>query len=231
MWSDVLQILAGVGSRLHQLLLALLPALIAALVVVGLGVAIGLGCGRLARRFLAASGFDQEADRFGIASSLATFGIWNTVSLAAKTLQWIVILTSALIGISILSPAVAEELARRFLMYLPNLVVAGLTLAGGALLARYLGRSALIAAVNAEIRPARALSAITRAGVMIVAVAVAMEQLAIGRATALTVFAILLGGAVLTAALALGSASRDSVQRWLEGRRPQAEEEESLHHW
>jgi hypothetical protein len=50
---------------------------------------------------------------------------------------------------------------------------------------------------------------------MLVAVAVALEHLGIGRVTVLIAFAILFGGIMLATALAVGLGSQDIVRRWL----------------
>jgi uncharacterized membrane protein len=79
-----------------------------------------------------------------------------------------------------------------------------------------LARSALIGAVNMQIRSARLLSLAVKWLVLLVTVAMALDHLGIGRTVLLLAFAILLGGIVLAAALALGLGARDVVGRALE---------------
>ena len=107
-------------------------------------------------------------------------------------------------------------------------------LGGGLVLAKFLGRSALIAAVNAGIPSARLLAGLTRVAVVLVAAAIALEQLGIGRVTMLIAFTILFGGATLTAAIAVGVSLQEVVRGWVvrqfEAPVPQ-QPEETLRHW
>ena len=86
----------------------------------------------------------------------------------------------------------------------------------GAVAARFLARSALIGAVNMQIRSARLLSLAVKWLVLLVAVAMALDHLGIGRTVLLLAFAILFGGIVFAAALAVGLGARDAVSRTLE---------------
>jgi uncharacterized membrane protein len=86
----------------------------------------------------------------------------------------------------------------------------------GAVAARFLARSVLIGAVNMQIQSARLLSLAVKWVVILVAVAMALDHLSIGRTVLLLAFAILFGGIVLATALAVGLGARDVVRRTLE---------------
>jgi hypothetical protein len=86
----------------------------------------------------------------------------------------------------------------------------------GAVAARFLARSMLIGAVNMQIRSARLLSLAVKWLVLLVAVAMALDHLGIGRSVLLLAFAILFGGIVFAAALAVGLGARDIVSRTIE---------------
>jgi hypothetical protein len=67
--------------------------------------------------------------------------------------------------------------------------------------------------------------------VLLVAVAMALDHLAIGRGVLLLAFAILFGGLVLAAALAVGLGARDAVSRALEAQlREPPEGDDSISH-
>jgi len=112
--------------------------------------------------------------------------------------------------------------------------VAAVLLLVGVLLSRFLARSVLIWAVNHEVRWARPLSSATRLGILLVTVAVALEQTGIHQLTILIAFAILFGGVTLALALAVGLGSQDIVRRWLtkhiEGGENDKRDEE-IRHW
>ncbi len=104
----------------------------------------------------------------------------------------------------------------RFFDYLPNVVAALIVLVVGSIIARFLSRSVLIGAVNMNLQYAQLLSAGVRWLVMVLAVAMALEHLAIGRGIIRLAFGILFGGIVLALALAVGLGSKDLVTRSLE---------------
>ena len=100
--------------------------------------------------------------------------------------------------------------------YVPHLLAAFVILFVGAVAARFLARSVLIGAVNMRIQSARLLSLAAKWLVQIVAIAMALDHLGIGRTILFLAFGILFGGIVLAAALALGLGARDIVGRSLE---------------
>ena len=91
----------------------------------------------------------------------------------------------------------------------------------------------LIAAVNSELPSARLLSCLTKGGVMLMAAAIALEQVGIGRMTVLIAFTILFGGVTLAAAIAVGLGAQDTVRQWMASRAaPRAAgEPETIRHW
>ena len=104
-------------------------------------------------------------------------------------------------------------------------------LAGG-LVAGFVRRSVLIAAVNAGLPSARLLASGAHAALVVLFAAMALEQVGLGQRVVLTAFAIFFGGIVLALALAFGLAgkeiARESLERLL--RRRAAEDEDGLKH-
>jgi hypothetical protein len=70
-----------------------------------------------------------------------------------------------------------------------------------------------------QIQSARLLSLAVKWLVLLVAVAMALDHLGIGRSVLLLAFAILFGGIVLAAALALGLGARDAVKEAIDRQR------------
>ncbi len=91
-----------------------------------------------------------------------------------------------------------------------------LILIAGTLIARFLARSVLIGAVNAQLQYARFLSLGVKWLVLVLTAAMVLEHLEIGGGVVLMAFGILFGGIVLTLSLAVGLGSRDLVSRSLE---------------
>ena len=98
--------------------------------------------------------------------------------------------------------------------------------------ARFASRSVLIEAVNMNLQYARLLSVGVRWMIMVLAVAMALEQLAIGGGIIRLAFGILFGGIVLALALAVGLGSKELVSRSLEREAHRAAEqsEEPVRH-
>ncbi|RPJ84146.1 MAG: hypothetical protein EHM13_05580 [Acidobacteria bacterium] len=210
-----------------------LPHLLGALILILVGVALGLVAGRITRRVLESAKADRAAERLGVMGPLRRIGVESLPHFTGRLVKWGVILVAFVPALYSLDSRLAADLVRRFLLYLPHLVVGVVLLWVGALVSRFLGRSVLIAAVNAGLGSARVLAMLTRWGVMLVVLAVALEHLGIGRSTVLTAFAILFGGITLAAALAAGLGSQDIVRQWWAGslQLPHRQEHEPFRHW
>jgi len=214
--------------------LTTLPHVIASLLVLAIGLALGAIVRRLGKWLLAGSRVDERLSRMGLSSALETLGIRNSVAAVARVLQGIIVFVAGMLALYSLDGPLASDLAERFFLYLPHFLVAVAILGVGVLLARFLGRSALIAAVNTDLPAPRLLAGAVRTAVMVLAFAIAFEHLGIGRVTLLTAFAILFGGATLAASLALGLGLQDVVRRWAATRAegpPQPREPETIQHW
>jgi hypothetical protein len=89
-------------------------------------------------------------------------------------------------------------------------------LIAGTLIARFLARSVLIGAVNAQLQYARFLSLGVKWLVLVLTAAMVLDHLEVGGVVVELAFGILFGGIVLTLSLAVGLGSRDLVSRSLE---------------
>ncbi len=226
-------VLAQAWQQFRDQTFTILPHLLAALLFFVAGIILGIIVTRLANWALRASNIDRGAARLGLATPLEALGIPSTVRLLASGLQILILLFASMLALYSLDARLASDLAERVFLYLPNLLVAIVILGGGWVLARFLARSVLIAAVNSEIRAARLLSGLTRVGTIVIAGAMAFEHLGISRETVLTAFAILFGGVALAASIAAGLALQDVVRRWVAEQLtpPPAAEQRTIEHW
>lgn len=194
-------------------------ALLVAIIVLGL---IGVVLASLIRRILTAVHFDE---RFG--SSLrdkgpGTLADWSPSNsptmIASRAILWICIFAGIAIGISAFDASYeANSRVSLFLLpYLTHIVGAVLLLIFGTIIARFLARSVLIGAVNAQLQYARFLSLGIKWLVLVLTAAMALDHLGIGGAIVELAFGILFGGIVLTLSLAVGLGSRDLVSRSIE---------------
>jgi hypothetical protein len=234
MWNALVSIIGESWNEVGRQVAQVLPNLLAAFLLFAFGVLAGVVVGRVARWTLVAARVDRAATRLGVAEPLAQLGIMSVARLVATTLKWTVIAAAFIPALYTLDPRVASDLASRALLYLPHLVVAVVLLWIGTVLSRFLSRGVLIAAVNNQMVSPRLLAAATRTAILLVTIAIVLDHVGIGRTVVLTAFAVLFGGVVLAAALAVGLGSKDIVHEWLHARLTggdQQRQEEPFQHW
>ena len=113
---------------------------------------------------------------------------------------------------------------------MPHLVAALAILIVGGVAARFLARAVLIGSVNMGFQHARLAALVVKWLVLIVAAAMALDHIGIGRTVLLLAFGILFGGVVFALALALGLGAKDVVSRALERQARAAPPDDKLHH-
>ncbi|MCW5981666.1 MAG: hypothetical protein KIT09_26515 [Bryobacteraceae bacterium] len=232
MWDRVNQILSQSADRISANLADILPKLIALLIIILLAVLVAWLAKAMVRRSLGGVRFDQRLDELGFEAVSEVSPARSPSLLLASVVYWLIIVLGLLLGLRVFDPALTQGLISRLLGYLPELIAAGLILMVGAFLARFLARSVLISAVNMNIGSARLLSLGVKWLVVVLAGAMALEHLGIGRQIVRLSFAILFGGIVLALALAVGLGSKDVVTRSLERQasKPDEEGEKPLQH-
>jgi hypothetical protein len=176
--------------------------------------------------------FDRFSERTGLSTVLQKGGIRAAPSrILALTLSWLVLAVFVLLAIAALDLTAAVNLVNEAFAYLPNLLVAGALLLLGSLVAGFVRRSVLIAAVNAGVPSARLLAGGAQVGLLVLFAAMALEHLGLGRQVILTSFTILFGGVIFALALAFGLAGRDIAKETLERMRSRRRpEDDSLKH-
>jgi hypothetical protein len=181
------------------------------------------------RRALTGLDFDRRAELLGM--SLGSWTPSGSASiLVASAAYWIVLALGLLLGLTALDAALPAQFAVSVLEYVPHLVAALAILVVGGIVARFLARAILIGAVNMGVQYARLLSLTVKWLVLIVAAAMALDHIGIGRTVLLLAFGILFGGVVLAIALAVGLGARDVVSRGLERQLREPARDDKLHH-
>jgi hypothetical protein len=213
------QILLALRQSTHRALVMLvnfLPgilAFLAAVLVLGL---LGVLLALLVRRILTTLHFDERFSSRGAAAEWAPST--SPTLLLSRGVLWLCLFVGAVIGISAFGEAfAANSTVSIFLLpYFTHLIGAALILVFGALVARFLARSVLIGAVNAQLQYARFLALGIKWLVLVLAAAMALDHVGVGGSIIDLAFGILFGGIVLTLSLAIGLGSRDLVTRSLE---------------
>ncbi len=215
-WRHMSEALHQSLYRVLSLLIAILPGILAFFVALAVFTLIGMAVSALLRRGLAAAKFDDRIARER--GDTGWMPLTSPTALIARASFWICVLLGLVIGVSAFdtSYATAAALPISLVPYLTHGVGAILLLIAGNIIARFLARSVLIGAVNAQLQYARFLSLGVKWLVLVLTAAMVLEHLEIGGIVVDLAFGILFGGIVLTLALAVGQGSRDLVSRSLE---------------
>ncbi|MGD0911861.1 MAG: hypothetical protein ABR928_08190 [Terracidiphilus sp.] len=222
LYTDDVSIWHHMSEALHQslyrvltLLIAVLPGILAFFVALLLFGAVGMLISWVLRRCLTWAKFDLRIARKSGADWTPSS---SPTDIVARASFWICVLLGLVIGVSAFdaSYATGAPLPISLLPYLTHAVGAALLLIAGVLVARFLARSVLISAVNAQLQYARVLSLGVKWLVLVLTAAMVLDHLEVGGNIVELAFGILFGGIVLTLALAVGLGSRDLVSRSLE---------------
>jgi hypothetical protein len=214
-----------------QKLLAFLPNLLTGILVFAIGLVVAWLVKILVVRIVRLLKLEAAFTRSGLTEALQRMAVKDTPDkLIGRMFYWLVTVLFFVLALSAMRVPVIDQLLERFLLYLPNVLVALLIMILGYFLGNFLGRAALIASVNAGVRLAGLLSRGVKTIIMLFAFAMALEQLGIGRSTVIAAFTIVFGGVVLALALAFGLGGQDLARRLLEKRLKKDGESDELKH-
>src|SRR5574337_558648 len=158
-----------------------LPNLLAMLIIIFIGIIIARVIKALLVRTLKAVKFDSWSDRMGLTSAMRKGDLWSkpTEVLGVVTF-WVLIVIAVMAGLSTLKVQAIDSLVSGFVLYLPRAISAFLILVFGYILAGFVGRAVVIAAVNQGFHYARLLAEAVRVLLIVLVLAMALE---IGRAS------------------------------------------------
>jgi len=194
-----------------------LPNFFSFLLILSSGIVLGLILNSISLRLFRAIRLDRFSERCGISEMLQKGGIKEPISrLLSKLIGWLTIIIFLILSLRSLNVPAIDRILERFILYLPNIFIATIILFFGYLLSSFLGRAALIAAVNAGWKISGLIGRLVKLTVFLLAVTMVLEQLGIGRGTIVIAFAILFGGVVLALAIAFGLGGKDIAKEYLE---------------
>ena len=216
MAEQVLQALQEAGMNFLHSAAALLPRVVmtASIVVVGWLIAVALKW--LTRSGLTRAGFGRLCERQGVADMLREVDLPRAEVLAGTIVFWIVWVGFLLSGIDVLGFAALQGLVSEFALFVPRLLTGIVILVVGFVFANFAWRATQLAAVNAKIPSPRVLSGTVRGLVLILAVAMALDQIAVARTIVLTAFTIAFGAVMLGVAIAFGVGGGGVARRILD---------------
>jgi hypothetical protein len=217
MWEQLDRIMRDATSQFMQQVVIFLPGVLAALGLLLAALIASVIARIIVARILRSLEFDRRMEHLGAVTQI-TWPALGPSLFIARSVQWAILLFGVLISLTALNAAMPSRFALSVFQYVPHLLAALLIGVLGWLVARFLGQSVLIGAVNMRLQSARLLSLAVKWLVLVVTAAMVLDHLGIGRHILLLAFGILFGGVVLAAALAIGLGARDAVRKAIEQR-------------
>ncbi len=204
-------------EQLGRQVLAVLPNILAMAIIIGVGFGAAWGLGHTVERLLRVVHLDHLCNRLGINAALARGGVKSDPShLVGRMAYWVVVAFATIAGLGSLNLQPINQFAQSFLAYIPHLLTATMIVIAGYLLSNFISQGVLIAAVNAGLPPARLIAVMSRWGVQLFALAMALEELGIAQSVVVVGFGIAFGGVVFASGLAFGLGAKDLAKEYLE---------------
>jgi hypothetical protein len=212
-------------------IMSFLPNFLTSLVLIIAGLIIAWLLKNVVTKISGLLKIDILSEKIGIVQILHRSGIKEPLSgLVSRLIYWIVLISFIIMGLDALKMLAVENLLERFLLYLPNVIVAGIITLLGYLLGNFLGRAALIAAVNAGLSFSGLIGKFIKFTVFLLAASMSLELLGIGKNTVLIAFAVVFGGVILALSIAYGLGGRDAAKEHIEKILKQKQDEDEITH-
>lgn len=208
--------LVNTFHELAQAFAHFVPRFVVMLIIIAAGGVIAYILKLIARGILRLIGFEKLSQRAGASRLLTEAALPSSSELLSRLVFWLAWLGFILLGISTLGIMGIQEHVAELFLYLPRILVALLIIFFGLVLASFLSRAALLAAVNANSPSARLISSVVHVSVIILALAMGFEQLGLAQQTILAAFSILFGALMLGLAIAFGLGGKELARRMLE---------------
>jgi len=204
---------------------AFAPSLLAMLVILVFGILLARVLRAILVKFLMAVKFDSWSDRMGFTTLMRKGDLWMKPSVVIGAIVfWILIIVTLMVGLGALNVAAIDNLVEQFFSYLPRVFSAAIILVVGYAVSGFISQAVLIAAANGGYHYAKLLAEAVRVLLMVMILAMVMEQLQIATSIVLAAFSIVFGGIVIALAIAFGvggiGAAKRIIERELAEERP-----------
>lgn len=193
------------------------PNFLAMIVILLIGVIVALIVKRSLVKLLATMNFDSWSDRMGFTKLMRQGDLWNKPSAILGTIVfWLLIIITLMSGLNALQIPAIDQLVNQFFSYIPRLFSAGMILVIGYVISGFISRTLLIAATNSGFHYARLLAKAIHTLLLVLILAMVMEQLQIAPSIVLAAFSIIFGGIVIALSIAFGVGGIDAARRMIE---------------
>ncbi|HBO83903.1 MAG: hypothetical protein A2073_02585 [Deltaproteobacteria bacterium GWC2_42_11] len=198
-------------------LVSFVPGFTAMFIIIAGGILISYLAKALFVKGLKAANFDSLCDRLGITAVIRKGDVWERpVELFGHIIYWFLIIIFVMIGLNALQIQTIDNLIAQFFVYLPRAFSALLILVIGYVIAGFLSRAILIAAVNNGYHYAKVLAEAVRLLLIVLILAMALEQLQVAPGIVVAAFSIIFSGIVLAIAIAFGVGGIDAAKKIIE---------------
>ena len=213
---------------------AFVPNLLAMLAILVLGIVLARLLKFILVKSLIAINFDSWSDRMGFTALMRKGDIWAKPSATlGAIIFWLLVIVTLMIGLSALKIPAIDNLVEQAFIYMPRAFSAAVILMIGYVLTGFISQGVLIAAVNSGYHYAKLLADAIRILLMVLILAMAMEQLQIAPSIVLAAFTIVFGGIVITLAISFGVGGIDAARRMIEKEaagKPDVETKDDIEH-
>ena len=216
MRQTILQGLEQVYSNLVHMIAEFLPRFLVMLIIIVIGLLVAFVFKYILRALLGLTKLDRVSEEAGASRVLRMAHLPPMTELLSRSIFWVTWIGFILVGLSVLGVAGLQEQISRLFRFLPEVFVAILILFLGAVIANFLSRTALLAAVNAGHPSPKILSWSIRFVIWILAISMTLEELGLARQTVISAFSIIFGASMLGLAIAFGLGGQDLARKFLE---------------
>jgi small-conductance mechanosensitive channel len=216
MRQTILRALEQVYSNLVQMIAEFLPRFLVMLIIIAIGLLVAFVLKYILRALLGLTKLDRVSEEAGASRVLRMAHLPPMTELLGRSIFWVTWIGFILVGLSVLGVAGLQEQISRLFRFLPEVFVAILILFLGAVIANFLSRTALLAAVNAGHPSPKILSWSIRFVIWILAISMTLEELGVARQTVISAFSIIFGASMLGLAIAFGLGGQDLARKCLE---------------
>lgn len=196
---------------------SLVPRFTAMFIIITAGILISYIIKALLVKGLKTANFDSLCDKLGITAVIRKGDIWEKpVELFGHIIYWFLIIIFVMIGLNALQIQTIDNLISQFFVYLPRAFSALMIMVIGYVIAGFVSRAILIAAVNNGYHYAKVLAEAVRLLLIVLILAMALEQLQVAPGIVVAAFSIIFSGIVLALAIAFGVGGIDAAKKIIE---------------
>ena len=228
---EFLQLITEPLKDVYTALRSFIPNLLAMMIIIGAGSLFSRIVKSITLRFLKAVNFDSWSDRMGLTAAMRKADLWRKPAEGvASGIYWFLLIVTIMTGLGALKVQALDSVVHSFFLYLPRVFSSILILVFGYIIAGFIGRAVLIAAVNSGYRYSRLLAEAVRLLLTVLILAMALEQLQVAPGIVVAAFSIIFGGIVLALAISFGVGGIDAAKRMIDREEERKAEEKDIEH-